>query len=213
MSTPADVIQLINDEITDNGANLISAAVLRPVLIEMVNQINGVVGDPLLLSTVDKEIVGSINEVIASMTSTFTLFSGTDDPNTTAPVGATTGDFYSRTAGAVPISYWVLEGLVWLELVDRTVAQSIKTIRNVIISTTVSSEDDTIVYNGTNPADIITIPAANVSVGRIIRVINSSPSSILFSLPYTEYSGAEVSTIPLSDKILIQSNGTNWFKI
>jgi len=214
MATKAEIIQEINDNIIDNGNNEITAAILRPVLIAMVEQINEIIGDPLDLATDAKIIVDSINEVLNDPAQGIWLYTGEDNPNDVTLSGAQLGDFYSRTSGAVPVSYWVNEGEEWLELIDKRIAQGRSAIRVTPISTTVTDADDTIIYTGANAADIISIPAAAVAiVGRKIKVVNQFGTDINTNLSYFNYSGASVTVVPLNDTIVIQCDGTNWYKI
>lgn len=212
MATKQDAINAINNAITDNGNNAITASVLRPVLIYMVEQVNDIIGVPAELSTTTEILVDAINEVSQNATGS-QILSGADDPNNTPPANASLGDFYSRTSNGTPISYWVLDGTGWIELVDKKSAQNNNAIRKVAVSSSFNDEDYTIRYQGSNAADVITIPAANASSERVINIINSHVADINTSLPYIDYTGASVTTIPATNKLTLQSDGTDWIKI
>ena len=214
MATEASVIALINDGITDNGNNEVTAAVLRPILIAMVEQINDLVGDPANLTTTAQVIVDAINEVKDEISTVITVFAGTDDPNTTPPAGATLGDFYSRTSGGFPISYWTFEGLVWIELVDKRVAQSRQNIRISAIATAFTDTDDTVVYSGASVI-VIDIPTPGAAyLGRIITIANQHSSSINTNITYLSIDdGDSITEMKELSRTQLQCDGTNWYQI
>jgi hypothetical protein len=214
MATPANVIALINSGITDNGNNEVTAAVLRPILIAMVDQINDLVGDPDNLTTTAQVIVDAINEVKQQISTVITIFAGTDNPNTTPPAGATLGDFYSRTLTGVPISYWTYEGTVWIELVDKRIAQSRQNIRISAIATAFTDTDDTVLYNGIID-NLIGIPTpAAIYLGRIITIVNQSLSNIQTNIAYLSINqGASSLDVAPESKIKLQCDGTNWYQL
>lgn len=62
--TPQEVKDLIVAQITDNNNNEITGAVMRPVLIAIVDLLDGLIGDTTQLATADKSnVVGAINEL------------------------------------------------------------------------------------------------------------------------------------------------------
>lgn len=112
----AAVIALINTYIVTNGNNEITAAVLNPILVAMVEQINDVTGNLSDLSTsTQSNLVASINELntaIGGITTTgIQIYSGVDDPNLVPPPLFATGDFYVNTATN---EVWQYNGDTWL---------------------------------------------------------------------------------------------------
>lgn len=211
--TPQTIITLINNSITDNGNNEISAAVLRPVLLAIINYIDQTFGNPDDLSTTAKIFVDSINELIGDANSVFSLRTGTDDPNVTPPSEFNLGDFYSRTSGGNPISYWNFDGSNWIELVGKKSAQGNSSIRTVAISATVQDVDDTIIYNGADGNDVITIPTAANSIERKLIMINQHSEDISTSISFIDFLGLSTLAVTANGKTIIQSDGTNWYKI
>jgi hypothetical protein len=95
--TEAQVLALINLYIIANGNNEITANVLRPVLVAMLEQPNNKVGDLGSLATTDQSsIVAAINEIVNSGSSGFDIHTGTADPNVTPPGSFGIGDWYVR---------------------------------------------------------------------------------------------------------------------
>jgi hypothetical protein len=75
--TPAQVITLINDEIKANGNNDITAEVLAPVLITMVNQINDLVGNANNLPDGITNVITAINTINANKLRNYTEITST----------------------------------------------------------------------------------------------------------------------------------------
>jgi len=64
-TTPQDIINIINQRIVTNGNNEITALVLNPILVAMVQQYIDYIGDLNSLNTTDKSnIVNAINEIV-----------------------------------------------------------------------------------------------------------------------------------------------------
>lgn len=110
--TEAAILTLINTYIVSNGANEITADILRPILIAMLEQPNDKVGELADLDTTDKDnIVDAINEILSATGNGFGVHSGTADPNVTPPGSFSIGDWYIRN-GASLYQYngdtWVL---------------------------------------------------------------------------------------------------------
>lgn len=112
--TEAEILALINTYIVANGNNEITANILRPILVAMLEQPNDKIGDLTNLDTTDKSsIVNAINEIFGAMgSSSFTVHSGTDDPNITPPSSFSIGDWYIRSG----TSLYQYNGSVWVLL-------------------------------------------------------------------------------------------------
>jgi hypothetical protein len=66
MATPQQLINLINSAIVTNGSNQITAIVLNPILVDIVTQYDGFIGDLSNLLTADQtSLVNAINEVFS----------------------------------------------------------------------------------------------------------------------------------------------------
>lgn len=113
----SSVILLINNNIIPNNNNEITADVLRPILIEMLQQPNDLIGVLGNLQTDDKSnLVNAINEVVNDIgaMSSVKVLSGDVDPNTIVQQDANPGDLYSQTdALGNPIKIWLYDGNLW----------------------------------------------------------------------------------------------------
>lgn len=119
--TEAEVLELINNFIVENGNNEITADVLRPILVAMLEQPNDFIGVLSQLQTSDQSnLVNAINEVY-NMVGGITdfgvqLHSGTGDPNVTPPAEYNIADFYiQRDIDNNPIDLWQYNGLGWVK--------------------------------------------------------------------------------------------------
>lgn len=110
--TEAEVITLINEQLPTNGNNEITAAVLRPVLISMVEQINSLVGEPSELPE-DKTVIETINEI---QPEGVTVHTGANDPNDTPPADFNVGDFYQQVVTGNTVGFWQFMGEEWINL-------------------------------------------------------------------------------------------------
>lgn len=125
--TKAEVIIFIRAWIYANGANLITADILRPILEEMLLQPNNLIGELSTLNTTSKNtLVAAINEIVAGAgTGGLKVLVGTADPNVTPP-SFVVGDFYRRLeltgeTTSVQIGYYVNSGRTpnpWLLISD-----------------------------------------------------------------------------------------------
>jgi len=70
MPTKQEVIDLVNAVIVANGNNEITANVLNPVLLDIINQINDLTGDLGDLNETAKDLVEAINNIINGPTGT-----------------------------------------------------------------------------------------------------------------------------------------------
>lgn len=111
--TEAQILALINLYIVANGNNEITANVLRPILVAMLEQPNDKVGELGNLDTVDKSsIVNAINELVGAGGSGFEIHTGTPDPNVTPPGSFGIGDWYIRNG----TSLYQYNGSSWILL-------------------------------------------------------------------------------------------------
>src|SRR5690606_19925380 len=110
----ASVILLINNNIIPNNNNEITADVLRPILIEMLQQPNDLIGMLGNLQTDDKSnLVTAINEIVDDVgaMSSVKVLSGDVDPDTIVQQDANPGDLYSQTdALGNQIKIWIYDG-------------------------------------------------------------------------------------------------------
>lgn len=133
----ADVLALINTWIIANGNNEITADVLRPILVAMLEQPNDKVGELGDLDTVDQSsIVNAINELVNASASGFTIHVGSDDPNTTPPGSFGIGDWYIRDG----IELYQYNGNEWILLSDDAGETNLSMVRD---ATSVTIESDT----------------------------------------------------------------------
>ncbi len=112
--TEAEVIALINSQLPTNGNNEITASILRPVLISMVQQINAVVGDPAELPE-ETTVIQAINSIEPEG---LVVLSGTDNPNTTPPPDFNVGDFYNQVQTGSTVGFWQFMGEQWINLLN-----------------------------------------------------------------------------------------------
>lgn len=124
--TLAQVIALINSEIIPNNNNEITANVLRPILLEMLQQPNDLIGNLLNLTTGDtSNIVNAINELKSDLSNVneINIFQGVGNPNSNPPSGAVIADFYSQiNVSSVIIDLWIYNGVEWIRLTDSYVS-------------------------------------------------------------------------------------------
>lgn len=120
--TQQEVLDLINNFIVANGNNEITANVLNPILEEMVNQPNLLIGILSQLQTSDQSnLVNAINEVY-NMFGTISdagirLYEGTNNPNTTPPAEYNIADFYiEKDLFNNPVKLWQYNGLIWVSM-------------------------------------------------------------------------------------------------
>jgi len=115
-----EVLAYIQSEIVANGNQEITANVLRPVLESILAQIPETTGLLTDLATTDKtNLVAAINEVLGLINndSGITVLSGTQNPNTTPPIGYSIGDMYSQINGSNnPIGFYIYNGSKWFDL-------------------------------------------------------------------------------------------------
>lgn len=99
--TYQEAIDQVEEFIVANGVNAITADVLRPILLAMVQASEDTTGLLPDLETTDKSnLVAAINEVLASVVSpasnAIRLHQGASDPNVSPPASHNLADFYLR---------------------------------------------------------------------------------------------------------------------
>lgn len=108
----------INSQIVTNGNNEITAAILNPILIGMVDQINDKTGDLPNLATTDKSnLVNAINELVNAENTRFDIYNGTDDPNVTPPATYGVGDWYIQNGNTL----YQYNGTEWVLIKNYTI--------------------------------------------------------------------------------------------
>lgn len=111
--TEAEILALINLHIVANGNNEITANILRPILQAMLSQPNDKIGELTDLDTTDQtSIVNALNEVLNTLSTTFSIHEGTPDPNVTPPATFSIGDWYIRSG----TSLYQYNGDIWVLL-------------------------------------------------------------------------------------------------
>lgn len=120
--TLAQVIDKINLWIIANGNNEITADVLRPILLDMLQQPNDLIGDLSSLNTSDNtNLVSAINSVQNDLNSIvsdgFVLLDGYDNPNNFPPAVFDVANFYAqKDIDNLVIALWVYNGVEWFNL-------------------------------------------------------------------------------------------------
>ncbi|MCB0448404.1 MAG: hypothetical protein KDD03_13035 [Gelidibacter sp.] len=209
MTTPSDIITMINTDLPTNGNNEITASVLRPILIAMVNQINDLVGDAGDLPIGSSTVIEAINNQDPA---SFTIHTGSDDPNDTPPSSYDLGDFYSQVVSSVVIGFFQYNGTQWAAVLGRQ-KQKIRTPRGITTSATVNDKDDVIVYSGSNISDVITLPDPLLNSGRVLVLVNISEYNINTDITYTNLSGDSVTTLNASTVVTIIAFGSTYQQI
>ena len=205
--TPSQLITYINNQITSNGNNEITAEVLRPILTAMVNQINSLVGNKNNLPTGETNLISALNNI---NTSGITIHSGIEDPNETSPVSFNLGDFYKQEVDNVIIDFWQYNGNQWSEIITRQ-EQKERNLTSISDSYSIIDTDDIIIYLG-NSGKTLTLPDASLYFNRILRIANFS-SFILNLSRSISVNFTIKTTIGNSENILIVSDGFIWRQI
>lgn len=116
-----NITEIINQNITSNANNEITAEILRNVLHNMVLDADNKIGDKNTLLTTNKEdLVQAINELAQASNGGLTKLYGTADPNTQNIHSASALDFYVQLQGGSPVAVWVYNGQTWVNLQGST---------------------------------------------------------------------------------------------
>lgn len=209
--TPAELLTLINTTIVANGNNEITADVLRPVLVAMVNQINDLVGDENNLPSGSTTVIEAIND-ISTNASGITIHEGTADPNDTPPASFNLGDFYNQVNGSsITVGFWQYNGIEWVEIISHFQQQS-RNISQVIENYTVELDDDVLIYSGSSTSNVVTMPNVLNANGRTYTLVNVSAFTVIIT-PYRT-DDSSTSTLFRSNSVLeLMSDGVVWHQI
>lgn len=113
----AVILAAIENQIVPNANNEITADVLRPILIDLLNFTDETVGDLTDLSTSDNSnIVSAVNELKSAIDNIneVVFLTGMADPNVTPPPTYEIGDFYIQLDGLNnPINLYIYNGVEW----------------------------------------------------------------------------------------------------
>lgn len=109
----------INQWIVQNGNNEITADVLRPVLLEILQAAKDTTGELTDLGTPTQEnLVAAINyllSIIPPGSAGVKVYTGIPDPNVTPPPSFQYADFYMQvTSENIPIQLWQWNGNDWV---------------------------------------------------------------------------------------------------
>ncbi len=210
--TKEQVLTYINDNITTNGNNEITGAILNPVLTAIVNQINDLVGAKANLPDGFDNVISALSNVTDN---TINFFSGNDSPNDTHPADFKTGDFQTQKQGGVTVGFWQYNGIIWVEVLSRLEQK----LRNYVIvkdSYVASYEtDDIIVYRGSNVSDTMDLPDATSSEGKVFTIVNAADHDLDMLTDYLTINSSieEKDTIDSLTAITVVSDGLRWQQI
>jgi hypothetical protein len=138
-----EVKDLINLYIVTNHNNEITAAILNPILIAIVEQSNDLIGNLNDLITPDNiDLVEAINSVQTQINAfSFTgvqVYSGVDDPNDTPPLTYAVADFYKQLdGGGNTIALFQYNGTEWVNLSDPPYVGTLQEVTDVGATTDV----------------------------------------------------------------------------
>lgn len=155
----ASVLQAISENIIPNNNNEITANVLRPILIEMLQQPNELIGLLSNLNTSDNStLVGAINELKSDLgqLNNITIYQGVGNPNNNSLLTPNISDFYSELdLSNNPIDLWVYNGIQWVSISnDNPVSYSPQSPSSIEQQT---ARDNIDVYSRTEVDDAISL--------------------------------------------------------
>lgn len=217
--TKAQILALINQVIVANANNEITANVLNPVLVGMVEQINEITGALADLTAPANNLVNAINGVPSSSGSDITIFSGENNPNINPPANFSIADFYAQIVNGSPVALYIFTGVTWISLATVG-ARTYKTIESSSTILVANEYSDVYIYIGNSPTDQITLPViltgdnANIFTFARITLINRSLNVINTGAQgYINFQGININTIPAESSVMLQSNGSVWYQI
>ena len=185
--TLTDVINQINAFIIANGSNAITADVLRPILLSMVQQPNDLTGELDDLTTTEtSNLVAALNEVNAALGDLIglTIHTGADTPVVAPPVSFNIGDFYAQEVASVVVSFWQYTGVEWVNIkntIDDASTSLESTWSSEKIQEAINERDGfislgNIVYTNSDA----TIPAG--AEWRIAGVVYTNPAQVVVGI-------------------------------
>ncbi len=176
--TKQEVIDQIQLWIVANGNRAITANVLRPILLDMLNQPNDLIGALNSLQTTSKTtLVAAINEIAASNGSGVKIYTGSGTPTATPPTSFATGDFYLHDNGGFQ-GFYQYNGSVWAKIENRKTSK----VNEIFLGTVPTSGTDTTIAEVvshinatkfTQAENTITVLAMNVRVNNVPNVYAS----------------------------------------
>lgn len=118
--TLAQVLLLINSNVIPNNNNEITANVLRPILVEMLQQPNELIGLLSNLNTSDNSnLVAAINELKdqVDQMNNIGIYQGVGNPNLNTSLNPNVADFYSEVdLNGDPVDLWIYNGAQWVSV-------------------------------------------------------------------------------------------------
>lgn len=118
--TLAQVLLLINSNVVPNNNNEITANVLRPILVEMLQQPNELIGLLSNLNTSDNSnLVAAINELKdqVDQMNNIGIYQGVGTPNLNTSLNPNVADFYSEVdLNGDPVDLWIYNGAQWVSI-------------------------------------------------------------------------------------------------
>lgn len=209
-SDKTDLINTINAQIQTNGAQEITAAVLNPILLQIVEWASAFLGDGDQLT--EANLVAEIAAVSGNSGAGITILTGTADPNDTPPGSYDTGDFYERTDGfGSTVGWFQYNGIEWAEIRRKT-QEAYQTVRLFSSSDSIEDDDSTLIYTGTGGHTFDQGAAAD-NPNRKVNLVNIGSGALSTAVNYTNLAGASVSSLATNAAVVLQSDGTTWYQI
>ena len=207
--TPAELITLINNTVVANGNNEITADVLRPVLVAMVNQINTLVGNEANLPLGSTTVIEAINN---STSAGITIHQGTANPNDTPPVSFDLGDFYNQVnMSSVTVGFWQYNGTEWIQLTSSS-QQRTRNVSYILENYTIDIDDEVLIYEANSTSNVVTMPNVLSANGKTYVIVNQSSVNAIITTYYNTLD--TTSTVLASNSVLkLISDGFTWRKI
>lgn len=205
MQDYTELYDLIITTIVTNHNNEITANILRPILVDLLDYTENKIGDLDGLNTTDKSsVVAAINELrelINNLQDGIEVFEGNDNPNVTPPASPSVGDMYNQTTVlGDPIALYIYNGTTWIkigaptfqEVIDNSIAAG-----SPINVSMLNNDGD-----GTNP--FVTLPEAEVA----IDALNLTSNQALAEIYLVNGDGDVISTLNVG---FLNNEGTTFF--
>ena len=138
---------------------------------------------------------------------------GTADPAIVPPASFNIGDYYRQlNSGGDTVGFFQYNGSAWARI--NTVTDNYKTgIVKAPNSYVVTTTDYVVIYQGSNAADTVSLPAALDNSGRTLIVVNQHSAAIAFTTAYKDFNNTDATAIAANSSMSLQSDGTNWIRI